>query len=325
MTTKLYISGSARRGAGGWAYTLEPDGQPVQEASGGEWGGTPTRMEYAALVAGLTKVSGGAVEVVLSSDALLRTATEWMPQWKAAGWKRASGTPIRHLDLVQQVSAQVDRLAVTWTLAPGAHPVLQALRTQARDAAGEVSPPPPGPAGAPVTGTVGPSTRRLVAYTDGGCRGNPGVGGWGFVLVDTRSGAALSRRGGAPETTNNRMEMQAAIEALAALSRPQQSIEIRTDSRYLCDLATKWVNGWKKRGWKRKGNAPVKNLDLVKRVDELQHQHDVLWTWVKGHAGEPGNEFADHLTNAAMDGVSGGGDGVDEQRYPKSPILVHPG
>lgn len=325
MTTKLYISGCARRGAGGWAYALHPAAGPPSEAAGGEWGGTLTRMEYRALVNGLAEVATGEVEVCLTSDALLRTATEWMPQWQAAGWTRASGTPIRHLDLVRQVADHAARLDLTWTLAAGTHPVLQPLRDRARAAAAEVSPPPPGPAGAPVTGTVGPSTRRLVAYTDGGCRGNPGVGGWGFVLIDTRSGAALSRRGGAAQTTNNRMEMQAAIEALSALSRPQQSIEIRTDSRYLCDLATKWVAGWKKKGWKRKGNAPVKNLDLVQQVDELQQRHDVQWTWVKGHAGEPGNEFADHLTNAAMDGVSGGGTGEDEQRYAVSPIRVHPG
>ncbi len=321
-TPQLFIAGTARSRAGGWSYTLAEAGAPVHEDTGGAWDATSPRMELLALVKGLEKAGSGPLEVVLTGDGTLRTATEWMPTWKAAGWKKSSGT-IRNLDLVQQLDALLAGRSVTWTLSDGKDAVLKAAKERAREASTTVTPPTKD-AVAPVTGTVGPTDKRLVAYTDGGCRGNPGVGGWGFLLVDTRSGAALSRRGGEPETTNNRMEMQAAIEALAALSRPNQSIEIRTDSRYLVDLATTWMHGWKRKGWMRKGNQPVKNVDLVKRVDELVQQHDIRWTWVKGHAGEPGNEFADHLTNAAMDDVSGGKSGADEQRYKESPIRIHP-
>ena len=161
---------------------------------------------------------------------------------------------------------------------------------------------------------------RVLAWTDGGCRGNPGPGGWGFLLVDLSSGRALERRGGEAQTTNNRMEMTAAIEALLALKGPSE-IEIRTDSRYLVDMCRQWMKGWKRRGWKKKG-GPIKNLDLVQQLDELIAVHRVTWTWVRGHAGVPGNEFADQLTNLAMDAVQWGGEAAVERRYDKSPVTV---
>ena len=325
MSTQLIIAGTTRRRAGGWAYTVVGADAASAEAAGGEWGASVPRMELCALVQGLGACGPGPVEIRLTGEGTLRTATEWMPAWKAAGWKRNSGGAIRNLDLVQHLDALLADRPVTWTLAGGRDASVLGVKERAIEAAGEVEAPPPAPEGAPVTGSVGPTKKRLVAYTDGGCRGNPGVGGWGFILIDTRSGAALSKRGGAEQTTNNRMEMSAAIEALEALSRPNQAIEIRTDSKYLVDMATKWMHGWKRKGWTRKGKEPIKNLDLVKKVDGLIQQHDVTWTWVKGHAGEPGNEFADYLTNAAMDGVSGGGDGVAERRFRESPIKVHPG
>ena len=159
---------------------------------------------------------------------------------------------------------------------------------------------------------------KTLAWTDGGCRGNPGPGGWGFLLVHLGTGAALERRGGARQTTNNRMEMTAAIEALKALKGPGD-IEIRSDSRYLVDMCTTWMKGWKLKGWKKKG-GPIKNLDLVQQLDELMQVHRVTWTWVKGHAGVPGNEHVDLLTNLAMDAVQGGRDGVAEQRYDRTPV-----
>ncbi len=165
-----------------------------------------------------------------------------------------------------------------------------------------------------------PALPSVVAYTDGGCRGNPGPGGWGFLLVDRRSGGALSRRGGERRTTNNRMEMSAAIEALRALKQ-RSRVEIRTDSRYLVDMCSRWIPGWKCRGWKRKG-GPIKNLDLVQLLDLLMEEHQVRWTWVRGHAGEPGNEHADRLTNLAMDAVQSGADPAAERRYRKSPVGI---
>ena len=143
---------------------------------------------------------------------------------------------------------------------------------------------------------------NLVAYTDGACSGNPGPGGWGVVL-QARSGSQLTKQselnGGAAETTNNRMELVAAISALDALSRHSQ-ITIVTDSVYVKDGVTKWIFEWKRNGWLTAAKKPVKNEDLWKKLDSVQSQHDVTWEWVKGHAGHPENELADELARAGM-------------------------
>lgn len=167
---------------------------------------------------------------------------------------------------------------------------------------------------------VSDGVQGLLAYTDGGCRGNPGIGGWGFVLVHLASGKTLERRGGEAHTTNNRMEIMAALELLRSLTRSGQKLEIRSDSRYLIDLATKWAPGWKARGWTRKGKAPLKNLDLIKPLDALLAKHQVRWTWVAGHSGEPGNDYVDQLANEAMDCVADGRDPAAERRLSDAPI-----
>ncbi len=166
-----------------------------------------------------------------------------------------------------------------------------------------------------------PCTVPLVAYTDGGCRGNPGIGGWGFILIHIPTGTSLEQRGGAALTTNNRMEMSAAIHALKSLRRPGQTIEIRTDSKYLKDMAETWMKGWKKKGWKKKGGE-IKNLDLVKELDGLLAQHTVQWAWVRGHNGELGNERADALTNVAMDCLAMGVSPEGTQRLDSPPFPV---
>ena len=158
-------------------------------------------------------------------------------------------------------------------------------------------------------------------YTDGGCRGNPGVGGWGFLMIDRETGRALERHGGERDTTNNRMEMTAAIEGLRALKNREHAVEIRSDSRYVVDMCTSWIRGWKARGWKRK-DGPVLNLDLVKALDELMAAHDVKFTWVRGHVGDPGNEYADRLTNEAMDRIGSGQDPAGERRHTRSPVTI---
>ncbi|MEL7471422.1 MAG: ribonuclease HI [Pseudomonadota bacterium] len=137
----------------------------------------------------------------------------------------------------------------------------------------------------------------LVAYTDGGCSGNPGPGGWGVVLQALDGDTVIKEReisGGEDETTNNRMELTAAIQALKALDRPSQ-ITIITDSTYVRDGITKWIHGWKRNGWKTAAKKPVKNDDLWKSLDALCTGHGVTWNWVKGHAGTDGNERADKL------------------------------
>lgn len=135
-------------------------------------------------------------------------------------------------------------------------------------------------------------------HTDGACRGNPGPGGWGAVLQS----AAHERElwGGERETTNNRMELTAAIEALAALKRPCR-VRLYTDSTYVMKGITEWLPQWRRRGWKTASRQPVKNQDLWQRLDEQVARHEVDWHWVKGHAGHPGNERADGLANRGID------------------------
>jgi ribonuclease HI len=142
----------------------------------------------------------------------------------------------------------------------------------------------------------------LYAYTDGACSGNPGPGGWGAILIARDGDTVLKERelnGGEALTTNNKMELMAAIAALEALDRPS-SVTLVTDSSYVKDGITSWIHGWKKRGWKTAGKKPVKNEDLWKRLDAAQARHDVTWEWVKGHAGHPENERADELARAGM-------------------------
>ena len=142
----------------------------------------------------------------------------------------------------------------------------------------------------------------LFAYTDGACSGNPGPGGWGVVMLAREGENVLKERalsGGEPQTTNNRMELMAAIAALEALERPAE-LTLVTDSTYLRDGVTKWIHGWKRNGWKTAAKKPVKNEDLWRRLDEAARRHQVRWDWVKGHAGHPENERADELAREGM-------------------------
>ena len=140
------------------------------------------------------------------------------------------------------------------------------------------------------------------AFTDGACSGNPGPGGWG-VLLQARNGDKVVKErplsGGEELTTNNRMELLAAITALETLGRPT-AITVVTDSAYVKNGVTSWIHGWKRNGWRTSDRKPVKNDDLWKRLDEAQSRHDVTWEWVKGHAGHPENERADELARVGM-------------------------
>ncbi|GBE11267.1 ribonuclease HI [bacterium BMS3Bbin12] len=144
----------------------------------------------------------------------------------------------------------------------------------------------------------------MEVYTDGACRGNPGPGGWGVVL--RFGGTEKTLHGGEPETTNNRMELTAAIRALEALKRPCR-VRLTTDSEYVKKGLTEWLPNWKRRGWKTAARKPVKNADLWRRLDAAAARHEVRWHWVRGHSGHPENERADALANR----------GIDELRVPR--------
>jgi ribonuclease HI len=138
------------------------------------------------------------------------------------------------------------------------------------------------------------ATPSVVMYTDGACKGNPGRGGWGVWMVSGQHEREMW--GGELVTTNNRMELTAVIQALASLKR-RCKVVIYTDSEYVRNAITEWIHGWKRRGWKTADNKPVKNDDLWRKLEEMAAGHDVDWRWVKGHAGDPGNERADGLAN----------------------------
>jgi ribonuclease HI len=140
-------------------------------------------------------------------------------------------------------------------------------------------------------------TPKVLIYTDGACRGNPGPGGWGAVMLS--GGHRKEMCGGDPATTNNRMELMAAIQALEALKKPCE-VELHTDSQYVKNGVTQWIHGWKARGWRTADRSPVKNEDLWKRLDAARSRHKVDWRWVKGHAGHELNELADQLANRGM-------------------------
>lgn len=143
---------------------------------------------------------------------------------------------------------------------------------------------------------------EFLAWTDGACSGNPGPGGWGVLLRAVDGGAVVKERclsGGEAETTNNRMELLAAINALEVLSRDVE-ITVTTDSAYVKNGVTGWIHGWKRNGWKTADRKPVKNADLWQRLDTAQARHRVTWKWIKGHAGHPENERADELAREGM-------------------------
>ena len=141
------------------------------------------------------------------------------------------------------------------------------------------------------------SEPKVVIYTDGACSGNPGPGGWGALLIS--GGHRRDICGGEPDTTNNRMELMAAIQALEALRKPCL-VELHTDSTYVMKGISEWIHGWKKRGWKTADKKPVKNEDLWRRLDAARDRHTVEWRWVKGHAGHEFNEHADALAGRGL-------------------------
>ncbi len=142
------------------------------------------------------------------------------------------------------------------------------------------------------------ASKSVIIYTDGACSGNPGPGGWGALL--RYGGRERELFGGEPDTTNNRMELQAVIEALNALRRPCQ-IDLFTDSTYVMKGITEWITGWRRKGWKTSSGKAVKNQDLWQQLDQAQQRHDVKWHWVKGHSNHPDNDRADAL---ARQGIS---------------------
>tara|TARA_A100001011_G_scaffold399404_1_gene507876 strand:- start:4900 stop:5334 length:435 start_codon:yes stop_codon:yes gene_type:complete len=142
--------------------------------------------------------------------------------------------------------------------------------------------------------------KDVIIYTDGACRGNPGPGGWGALIKFDIAQKEIF--GGQNNTTNNQMELSAAIEGLSTLKEPC-NVELFTDSRYVMDGITQWIQNWKKNNWKTSSKKEVKNKELWQKLDQLMSYHQVKWNWVKGHSGDPGNEVADLLANKGIDSI----------------------
>ena len=139
----------------------------------------------------------------------------------------------------------------------------------------------------------------ITIYTDGACSGNPGIGGWGVVILESNK-EDIYLNGGDDNTTNNRMELTATIKALKEIKEPCE-ITLFTDSKYVIQGIEEWIHNWRIKGWKGANKKPVKNMKLWKELDELRDQHNIKWEWVKGHSGDPGNETADMLANRGID------------------------
>ena len=139
---------------------------------------------------------------------------------------------------------------------------------------------------------------RIKIYTDGACRGNPGRGGWGVFIINGQESKKIF--GGKIETTNNEMELTAAIKGLESFNSPTD-LDLYTDSKYVLQGIEEWIYNWKKRGWRGANKKPIKNIELWKELDELRDEHNIKWNWVKGHSGDPGNETADMLANRGID------------------------
>lgn len=319
MKRDLYVVGTSKNKVARAAYQIVENGETVRTYGLAVDHSTPYRMTLFAMVEGLKSISKGSVTIHVANESLLKTGRDWIEGWRRRGWRKKGGA-IRNLDLVQALAAQRDRLEVQWVSFDKAGPFYDSVREVALGTSPTASP----PAGAvrPEPPEPEPCAQRLVAYTDGGCRGNPGgLGAWGVLLIDVPSGRALEGRGSHGETTNNRMEVQAAIEALSAVKRDGSAIEMRTDSKYLKDMAESWLPGWKRRGWRKADGDPVQNRDLVERLDVQLRRLKVVWRWVPGHSGEPGNEYVDALANAAMDAFEGKAES-SWVRHPVSPVVV---
>ncbi len=146
--------------------------------------------------------------------------------------------------------------------------------------------------------------KQVAIFTDGACKGNPGPGGWGVLL--RMGGHEKELAGGDADTTNNRMEMRAVIEGLNALRQPCE-VELYSDSKYVIDGITKWIHGWKKRGWVNAAKKPVANAEMWRELDEAARRHNITWHWVKGHSGHPENERVDALASNEADRIAAGG------------------
>lgn len=307
----LTLSGS---GKGGWAWVLRRGREIVGEGSGGRRGASSYAMLVEAYLDARSSLPREAV-VHVRNDAFRAVAQRAIagqaPKPTAASRRLIAAltgeTRVLHFVDVAKTDddyARAKLLAVASVPPAGSEP---------EPAPGEVFRefPPLDP------------NAELWIWTDGNCKRNPGPGGWGALIVHAKTGKTLEIWGGEAPSTNNRMELSAVIGALGTLSRGCR-IELRVDSTYVRNVATKWGANWKRNGWLKRDGEPVKNQDLVMELDRALAPHRVTWTWVKGHAGEPGNERVDALANRAIERLLRGEEPAGQERHGACPVPLPP-
>lgn len=305
-TIQIWTDGacSGNPGPGGWGALIVNDGQET-ELYGGEANTTNNRMELMGAIEALNSLES-ASKVILNTDStyVKNGLTKWIHGWKRNGWKTASKQPVKNKDLWQALDEACNRHQIEWKwvkghsgnagneradrlAVKGSREIATGKKTATEASKDNLS---AAPQSKPSTNAA-PSD-QIQIWTDGACSGNPGPGGWGVLII--ADGKETELYGGENETTNNRMELMAALEAINSLT-PPANIVINTDSTYVKDGLTKWIQGWKKNGWKTASKKPVKNKDLWQILDNACAPHQIEWKWVKGHAGDEGNERADSL------------------------------
>nr|WP_233355263.1 ribonuclease HI [Hirschia maritima] len=304
-TIRIWTDGacSGNPGPGGWGALIINNGQET-ELYGSAPSTTNNRMELKAAIEALNSLEASSkIELNTDSTYVKDGLTKWIHGWKRNGWKTAAKKPVKNKDLWQALDEACSRHQIEWKWVKGhagdeGNERADALAVKgSREAAGQapVSPEEDGVSQAdhtpPHKARIAPSDSVHI-WTDGACSGNPGPGGWGALVV--ADGQETELFGSEKDTTNNRMELAGAIEALNSLTNPSNVI-LNTDSTYVKDGLTKWIHGWKKNGWKTAAKKPVKNKDLWQALDEACSRHKIEWKWVKGHAGDEGNERADAL------------------------------
>lgn len=298
---QVYVAAACPTGgACAWSWRLVRPGAGFEDGTGGEQLASPYRLHLLALLDVLPRVPDGqAVHVITTDSLLVDVFDRYLARWEADGFRKKD---LKSVDLLKLLPAHVNRIPLTAEklTSRAGDPHAKDCKLHAKQASARLDPPPR---------QIGPvqvrSDVEVVAWTDGGSSPNPGPSGWGAVIVHLASQTTLTLRGGFPEATNNRMELTAIAEALDAFTR-RTRVEVRTDSKFAISVCTEWMRGWKRRGWQRSDGEPPVNLDVIQRLDGLLQRHDVVFTWVPGHTGEPGNERADELCNQAIAAVNAG-------------------
>jgi len=271
MKVTIYSDGGAdpNPGIGGWAAVLRY-GEHEKVLSGNEPHATNNRMELQAAISALQTLDRPSqIEFHTDSEYLRRGITEWIDNWAARGWLHKDGRPVANADLWQTLSSLVRQHDIEWRWVKGhaGDPLNERVDQLARQARLEITP----------AADLADDVPRL--YLRASCRGNPGPGGWGVVLERDDETEQLS--GAAVATTNNRMELTAAIEGLQLLP-PGSAVQLFTTSDYLYQGATRWIHGWRRRGWQKRGGQPVANADLWQALDRLMEAYTIQWVNAKG-------------------------------------------